>query len=165
MLVPDRHIPDILPSHISKPAIQHLKALRHLNVHLTGPPESSTGPTDTLTPAMEYMNSVLSGLPSPSLLRSLSLRIDDRTRLYSGIDVYRSRCHKLLTYMHERLSCPKNWPHLTSTHISININDDDFAETLFKCVTKRLRTRERVTTLLLYVNVLKADNFDGSVTP
>jgi hypothetical protein len=162
ILATDKYAPAASLSHISVSAVRRLRALQHLNIHLDSPLAPSTGRTDTLASATKFMESVLSTLPCPSLVKSLSLRINDRTGLNSGVDAYRSIFHDLLTCVYEQVSFPDQWPCLSSINILINVNDAYFTGTLRKRNKIVFRAMELVIIAHLHVNLVGAEDFGGS---
>jgi hypothetical protein len=111
------------------------------------------------------MKSVLSGLPSPSFIRSLSLRVDDRREFGPGTDFCESRYRDLLLCIYEQLSCAKKFPHLTSSNILVDVSDDNFSEPFQVPGAINPDTTDLRIISLLRVNSSKAEHFNSLVTP
>jgi hypothetical protein len=156
------HISATPPSHISDSAIASLKALQRLSICLAG---CSTTDTDTLASARAYLRSVFSGLPSPCLIKSFSLRVDDLRERDPGTDNYESTYQGLLSCIYKgQLICPKNWPLLTSSHVLVNVTSNNFTESFSLDEEQTDGSKLRITSHL-QVNVPKADDFSDPVTP
>jgi hypothetical protein len=125
----------------------------------------STGHGDTLFSVKECMKSVFSALPSSSLIRSLSLRVDDRRELDPGADFCESRYRDLLLCIYEQLSSAEKLPHLTSSNILVDVSDDNFAEPVQIRETIYTRAASLRTVSLLRVNFSKAEHLSSLVTP
>jgi hypothetical protein len=111
------------------------------------------------------MHSVFSGLPSPCLIKSFSLRVDDRRERDPGADNYEFFYQGLLSCIYNgQLICHKNWPLLTSSHVLVNITSESFTDSFSLDGNKSHRSGLRVTSLL-QVNNPKADDFGDPVTP
>jgi hypothetical protein len=111
------------------------------------------------------MKSVIYGLPSPSVVRSLSLRVDDRRELDPWADFCEHNYRELLQLVCKQLSCAKKWPHLTSSNILVDVSDNNFTEpVLIPKTIKPGATRLEIVSLL-QVNISTAERFSSLVAP
>jgi hypothetical protein len=111
------------------------------------------------------MQSVFSGLPSSSPLRSLSLKVEDRRELDPGADDCESNYQDLLLFIYEQLSCAEKLPRLTSSNILVDVSDDNFAEPFQMRESIYMRAASLRTVSLLQVNISKAEHLSSLVIP
>jgi hypothetical protein len=111
------------------------------------------------------MKSVICGLPSPSLVKSLSLKVDDRRKLDPEADFCESSYQKLLQHICTQLSCAKKWSRLTSSHIIVDVIDDTFTNPICKRGRINIRAKGPVIISLLQVNISKVENFSSLAIP